>query len=146
MRPLELIPDWVANNPTRHDGGSWLGFTGALLFHACGMQTSWLDVNSARMRSTIIGHDPKTAPSGAFHWWQYHAGQAALDIDGGGTRLLTATMAPNEWVAPGVGYGENGEGFVRIAMVENEQRLRQAARNVKRYLQSMGVNTPARTG
>ena len=28
-------------------------------------------------------------------------------------------------------------------MVENEQRIRQAARNVKRYLQSMGVNTPA---
>ncbi len=47
-------------------------------------------------------------------------------------------------VAPGVGYGENGEGYVRIAMVENEQRLRQAARNVRRYLQSMGVNTPAR--
>jgi len=46
-------------------------------------------------------------------------------------------------VAPGVGYGEEGEGFVRIAMVENEQRLRQAARNVKRYLQSMGVNTPS---
>ena len=45
-------------------------------------------------------------------------------------------------VAPGVGYGENGEGFVRIALVENEQRLRQAARNIKRYLQSMGVNTP----
>ncbi|MEJ2459328.1 MAG: aminotransferase class I/II-fold pyridoxal phosphate-dependent enzyme, partial [Novosphingobium sp.] len=46
-------------------------------------------------------------------------------------------------VAPGVGYGEDGEGFVRIAMVENEQRLRQAARNVKRYLSSMGVNTPS---
>ena len=46
-------------------------------------------------------------------------------------------------VAPGVGYGENGEGYVRIALVENEQRLRQAARNVKRYLQSMGVNTPS---
>ena len=46
-------------------------------------------------------------------------------------------------VAPGVGYGEEGEGFVRIAMVENEQRLRQAARNVKRYLHSMGVNTPS---
>ncbi|MES2444776.1 MAG: LL-diaminopimelate aminotransferase [Pseudomonadota bacterium] len=44
-------------------------------------------------------------------------------------------------VAPGVGYGENGEGFVRIAMVENEQRLRQAARNVRKYLQSMGVNS-----
>jgi alanine-synthesizing transaminase len=47
-------------------------------------------------------------------------------------------------VAPGVGYGENGEGFVRIALVENEQRLRQAARNVKKYLQSMGVNTGGR--
>jgi alanine-synthesizing transaminase len=44
-------------------------------------------------------------------------------------------------VAPGVGYGENGEGYVRIAMVENEQRLRQAARNIKRYLQSVGVNS-----
>jgi alanine-synthesizing transaminase len=46
-------------------------------------------------------------------------------------------------VAPGVGFGEQGEGFVRIAMVENEQRLRQAARNVKRYLQQMGVNSTA---
>ena len=46
-------------------------------------------------------------------------------------------------VAAGVGYGENGEGFVRIAMVENEQRLRQAARNIRRYLQSMGVNASA---
>ena len=49
-------------------------------------------------------------------------------------------------VAPGVGYGEDGEGFVRIAMVENEHRLRQAARNIKKYLQSMGVNAGARTG
>jgi alanine-synthesizing transaminase len=46
-------------------------------------------------------------------------------------------------VAPGVGYGEDGEGFVRIAMVENEQRLRQAARNIRRYLASMGVNANA---
>ena len=46
-------------------------------------------------------------------------------------------------VAPGVGYGEDGEGYVRIAMVENEQRLRQAARNIRRYLQTMGVNTSA---
>jgi alanine-synthesizing transaminase len=46
-------------------------------------------------------------------------------------------------VAPGVGFGEQGEGFVRIAMVENEQRLRQAARNIRRYLQQMGVNTSA---
>ncbi len=49
-------------------------------------------------------------------------------------------------VAPGVGYGEDGEGYVRIAMVENEQRIRQAARNVKKYLQSMGVNVGAKVG
>ncbi|MGX7951645.1 LL-diaminopimelate aminotransferase [Tsuneonella sp. HG249] len=53
--------------------------------------------------------------------------------------LLHAEVA----VAPGVGYGEDGEGFVRIALVENEQRLRQAARNVKRWFQQMGVNSSA---
>ena len=37
-------------------------------------------------------------------------------------------------VAPGLGFGEHGEGFVRIGLVENEQRIRQAARNVKRML------------
>ncbi|OWQ91083.1 LL-diaminopimelate aminotransferase [Sphingopyxis witflariensis] len=46
-------------------------------------------------------------------------------------------------VAPGVGYGEDGEGFVRIAMVENEQRIRQAARNIRKFLQAHGVNTPS---
>ena len=46
-------------------------------------------------------------------------------------------------VAPGVGYGEDGEGYVRIAMVENEQRIRQAARNLKKFLAMHGVNTPS---
>src|SRR6266702_4198169 len=39
-------------------------------------------------------------------------------------------------VSPGVGFGEYGEGFVRIALVENEQRIRQAARNVRRFLET----------
>ena len=37
-------------------------------------------------------------------------------------------------VAPGVGFGAGGEGFVRLGLVENEHRIRQAARAVKRYL------------
>jgi alanine-synthesizing transaminase len=37
-------------------------------------------------------------------------------------------------VSPGVGFGEYGEGHVRIALVENEQRIRQAARNIRRFL------------
>ena len=39
-------------------------------------------------------------------------------------------------VSPGVGFGEHGEGYVRIALVENEQRIRQAARNLRRFLAS----------
>jgi len=36
-------------------------------------------------------------------------------------------------VSPGLGFGEYGDGFVRIALVENRHRIRQAARNVKRF-------------
>ncbi|PLX35631.1 MAG: aminotransferase [Hyphomicrobiales bacterium] len=37
-------------------------------------------------------------------------------------------------VSPGLGFGEYGEGFVRLALVENEQRIRQAARNIKKFM------------
>ena len=43
-------------------------------------------------------------------------------------------------VSPGVAFGEHGEGYVRIAMVENEQRIRQAARGVRHFLES-GIET-----
>src|ERR1700726_3107085 len=39
-------------------------------------------------------------------------------------------------VSPGVAFGEHGEGSVRIALVENEQRIRQAARNIRRFLET----------
>jgi alanine-synthesizing transaminase len=39
-------------------------------------------------------------------------------------------------VSPGIAFGEQGEGFVRIALVENEQRIRQAARNLRRFLET----------
>ncbi|QFR32053.1 LL-diaminopimelate aminotransferase [Ancylobacter sp. TS-1] len=39
-------------------------------------------------------------------------------------------------VAPGVGFGEHGDEYVRIALVENEQRIRQAARNIRRFLET----------
>src|SRR5215211_3860299 len=39
-------------------------------------------------------------------------------------------------VAPGIGFGEHGDDYVRIALVENEQRIRQAARNIRRFLES----------
>jgi alanine-synthesizing transaminase len=46
-------------------------------------------------------------------------------------------------VSPGIGFGEYGEGYVRIALVENEQRIRQAARNVKQFLGNIGENARA---
>lgn len=37
-------------------------------------------------------------------------------------------------VSPGIGFGKHGEGYVRIAMVENKHRIRQACKNIKRFL------------
>jgi alanine-synthesizing transaminase len=45
--------------------------------------------------------------------------------------MLKADVA----VAPGVAFGEYGEGFVRVGLVENEQRIKQAAKNIKKLLQ-----------
>jgi alanine-synthesizing transaminase len=39
-------------------------------------------------------------------------------------------------VAPGIGFGEHGDDYVRLALVENEQRIRQAARGVRRFFDS----------
>ncbi len=44
--------------------------------------------------------------------------------------MLKANVA----VAPGLAFGEYGEGYVRIGLVENEQRIRQAAKNIKKLL------------
>jgi alanine-synthesizing transaminase len=42
-------------------------------------------------------------------------------------------------IAPGRAFGENGEGYMRIALVENEQRLRQAIRNISRFAQQKPI-------
>ena len=40
-------------------------------------------------------------------------------------------------VSPGIGFGEYGDDYVRIALVENEHRIRQAAKGVKKALESV---------
>ena len=47
----------------------------------------------------------------------------------------------NVAVSPGVGFGEYGENYVRIALVENRQRLRQATRNIKQFLSGKSVTS-----
>ncbi|WP_372747240.1 alanine transaminase [Litorivivens sp.] len=41
-------------------------------------------------------------------------------------------------VSPGIGFGEYGEGYVRFGLIENEQRTRQALRNIKRMMREDG--------
>ncbi len=47
--------------------------------------------------------------------------------------LLKAQVA----VSPGIGFGKYGDEYVRIALIENEKRIRQAAKNIKRYLKEL---------
>ena len=83
------------------------------------------------------GWDIPSPPASMFAWAPLPPALKHLGSLEFSKQLLTEAEVA---VAPGVGYGEDGEGYVRIALVENEQRLRQAARNIRRYLSSMGVN------
>ena len=47
--------------------------------------------------------------------------------------LLKAGVA----VSPGIGFGKYGDEYVRIALIENEKRIRQAAKNVKKFLREL---------
>jgi alanine-synthesizing transaminase len=46
-------------------------------------------------------------------------------------------------VSPGIGFGEYGEGHVRLALVENRQRIRQAVRNIRSFLGRRPLPEPA---
>ncbi|NPA29377.1 MAG: LL-diaminopimelate aminotransferase [Epsilonproteobacteria bacterium] len=52
-------------------------------------------------------------------------------------KLLTEAKVA---VSPGIGFGEYGDQYVRIALIENEKRIRQAARNIKKYLKYLKEN------
>ena len=49
-------------------------------------------------------------------------------------QLLTQAQVA---VSPGIGFGNYGDQYVRIALIENEKRIRQAAKNVKKYLKTL---------
>jgi alanine-synthesizing transaminase len=48
-------------------------------------------------------------------------------------RLLTEAKVA---VSPGVGFGDYGEGYVRFSLIENEHRIKQAVRNIKKFISS----------
>ena len=79
-----------------------------------------------------LGWDVETPRAGMFVWapmpepWRSKMGS----IDFAMKLLEEAEVA----VSPGRGFGETGEGFLRLALIENEQRLRQAVRQIGRCL------------
>ena len=83
-----------------------------------------------------LGWQVETPRAGMFVWaeipepWRSRLGS----IDFAMKLLEEAEVA----VSPGRGFGETGEGFLRLALIENEQRLRQAVRQIGRVLKTDG--------
>lgn len=75
-------------------------------------------------------------PATMFAWAPVPEAFAAVGSMGFSKILLSEAAVA---VAPGVGFGEYGEGYVRLGLVENEHRIRQAARGVRKVMQNAGV-------
>ena len=77
------------------------------------------------------GWDIKKNEASMFSWAKIPECAAHLgSLEFSKRLLIEAGVA----VAPGIGFGEFGEGYVRIALIENDNRIRQAARNIKEFL------------
>jgi alanine-synthesizing transaminase len=77
------------------------------------------------------GWDIPAPPASMFAW-----APLPKQYEAAGSMLFSKLLVEEAGVAvaPGVAFGEYGEGYVRIGLVENEHRIRQAARNVKKFL------------
>ncbi|MBF4462665.1 MULTISPECIES: GH25 family lysozyme [unclassified Rathayibacter] len=86
---------WAIAHPTKNVGAggpSWSGWCAALMFWAGNFDRSCDTAAEGSYNSGIISTNPSAAPAGAFHWWRMGSeGHVALDLDGGGTRLLMAS-------------------------------------------------------
>jgi len=88
-----------------------------------------------------IGWEVETPRASMFIWTkvaeEHLAGKGTIDY------AMDLMDGANVAIAPGRAFGENGEGYMRIALVENENRLRQAIRNISRFVQSKPLNVRA---
>ncbi len=79
---------------------------------------------------------PVTPPKATMFVWaripEFYREMGSLEF--GKKLLVDAKVA----VSPGVGFGENGEDYVRFGLIENEHRTRQAIRNIKRMIKNDG--------
>ncbi len=90
------------------------------------------DVLVARLEQIGWGH--LTPPRAGMFLWAPIPEQY---LSGGSMDFAMRMMEEAEVaIAPGIGFGEEGEGFVRLALIENKQRIQQAARQIGRTLNS----------
>ncbi|MBM3507574.1 MAG: LL-diaminopimelate aminotransferase [Alphaproteobacteria bacterium] len=86
------------------------------------------------------GWDIPSPPASMFAWAPLPKGFEHLGALEFSKLLLTEAEVA---VSPGNAFGASGEGFIRIALVENEQRIRQAARSVKKFLSQGAPDAPS---
>ena len=65
-----------------------------------------------------------------------HAYRSKGSLDFAERLLSNAKVA----VSPGIGFGEYGEGYVRFALIENNQRIKQAVRGIREMFKKDGVS------
>lgn len=87
-----------------------------------------------------IGWEVPPPPATMFVWARIPEAFAGEGSHAFALRLLGEGLVA---VSPGSGFGPDGEGFVRFALVENEQRIAQAVRGIKRVLASVHAPPPA---
>ena len=88
-----------------------------------------------------LGWDLDPPKAGMFVWAQvpepWRSSMSTMDF------AMKLLEEGNVAVSPGTGFGAAGEGFLRMSLVENEQRLRQAVRNISKCLNQTGATAPA---
>jgi len=77
------------------------------------------------------GWDVPSPPATMFAWVPVPPQFAKIGSMGFAKMLLDKAEVA---VSPGIGFGEYGDGWLRVALVENKQRIRQATRNIKSFL------------
>ena len=88
-----------------------------------------------------LGWELDPPKAGMFVWAKvpepYRSSMSTMDF------AMKLLEEGNVAVSPGSGFGAAGEGFLRMSLVENEQRLRQAVRQIGKCLNQNAATTPA---
>lgn len=133
---------WAVAHPRKtvgEGGPSWASWCAALMFWAGGFDRSCDTAETGSHQSKIVLSDASAAPRGAFHWWRMGAdGHVALDLDGGGSRLLMASAA--------VSNLGDGIGTISLARYRGAEYAGWSHDFLGQRLSDVGTAAPAHSG